>query len=143
MIALLPTGHPKASRRHLDVADVAGEVYVTDTVTPEHGREYERLFEPAGLRPARILRAGHMEAVVALVRAGLGITVTTRTSAAPFVSGGGLSAVPLTSAGLYLTWHAVSRSGGTAGAAKEVAQALASVVGARRGPGGARTVQSG
>ncbi len=137
MIALLPIGHPKAGRRHLDVADIAAEVYVADTVAPEHGREYERLFEPAGLRPARILRAGHMEAVVALVRAGLGVTVTTRTSAAPFVAGGGLSVVPLTPAGLFLTWHAVIRlTSDRSAAPRLVAEALAQVVGSRR-PGAA------
>ena len=133
MIALLPVAHPKAGRRHLDVSDVAAEVYVADTVTPEHGREYERLFEPAGLRPARVLRAGHMAAVVALVRAGLGVTVTTRTSAAPFVSGGGLSVVPLTATGQFLTWHAVIRSAAGRGSApRVVAEALAQVVGATR-----------
>lgn len=137
MIALLPVGHPKAGRRHLDVSDIAAEVYVADTTAPEHGREYERLFEPAGLRPARILRAGHMEAVVALVRAGLGVTVTTRTSAAPFVAGGGLGVVPLTASGLFLTWHAVIRTSAERGAGpRVVAEALAHVVGGRR-PGGA------
>jgi LysR family transcriptional regulator for metE and metH len=139
MIALLPKGHPKATRRHLEAADIAAEAYVADTVTPEHGREYERLFEPAGLRPARILRAGHMEAVVALVRAGLGITVTTRTSAAPFVSGGGLCVVPLTAAGLFLTWHAVIRaSSEKSSAPRVVADALSQVVSGRPGGSGAR-----
>jgi LysR family transcriptional regulator for metE and metH len=131
MMALVPAAHPKAGRRYLDVDDLAAEVYVTDTVTPEHGREYERLFEPAGLRPARVLRAGHMEAVVALVRAGLGVTVATRTSAAPFMSAGGLSMVPLTATGQFLTWHAVIRSSRERGAAPRlVADALAAVVAA-------------
>jgi LysR family transcriptional regulator for metE and metH len=131
MIALVPAAHPKAGRRYLDVDDLAAEVYVTDTVTPEHGREYERLFEPAGLRPARVLRAGHMEAVVALVRAGLGVTVATRTSAATFMSAGGLCMVPLTATGQFLTWHAVIRSTRERGVAPRlVADALAEVVGA-------------
>ena len=129
LIALVPADHPKAKRRYLEVRDLVAEVYVTDTTTQESGREYERLFEPAGVRPARILRAGHMEAVIALVRAGLGLTVTTRTSAATFVAGGGLRIVPLTAGGQYLTWHAHFRTTRLRGAAvRLVADALAQVV---------------
>jgi LysR family transcriptional regulator for metE and metH len=133
LVALVPLAHPKARRRYLDVRDLTSEVYVTDTTTQETGREYERLFEPAGVRPERVLRAGHMEAVIALVRAGLGLTVTTRTGAAPFVSGGGLKVVPLTAAGQYLTWYANVRAAcGRASPAREVADALSHVVRDRR-----------
>jgi LysR family transcriptional regulator for metE and metH len=136
MLALLPDRHPKAGRRYLDVRDLAAEVYVTDTITPEHGREYERLFEPAGLIPTRVLRAGHMEAVVALVRAGLGVTVVTRTTAAPFVAAGGLKVVPLTATGQFLTWHAVIRSSKERGSApRVVAETLARLVGPAAAPG--------
>jgi LysR family transcriptional regulator for metE and metH len=133
LVALVPLAHTKARRRYLDVKDLVSEVYVTDTTTQETGREYERLFEPAGVRPERVLRAGHMEAVIALVRAGLGLTVTTRTGALPFVSGGGLKVVPLTASGQYLTWYAYLRVGrGRMSPAREVADALSHVVRARR-----------
>ena len=132
LIALVPAEHPKAKRRHLDVRDLITETYVTDTTAQESGREYERLFEPAGVRPARILRAGHMEAVIALVRAGLGLTVTTRTSAAPFVAGGGLKLVPLTAASRHLTWYAHYRTTRLRGAAvRIVSETLAEVVSGR------------
>jgi LysR family transcriptional regulator for metE and metH len=133
LVALVPEGHAKARRRHLDVRDLVAEVYVTDTMTRESGREYERLFEPAGLRPARVLRAGHMEAVIALVRAGLGLTVTTRSGAAPVVVGGGLRVIPLTTSGRFLTWYAHVRAArGAASPARAVAEALAGVVRDRR-----------
>lgn len=129
MVALVPADHPKAKRRHLEVRDFVAEVYVTDTTAQESGREYERLFEPAGMRPARILRAGHMEAVIALVRAGLGLTVTTRTSAAPFLAAGGLRVLPLTANGEFLTWFAHYRATRVRDAApRVVAEALAQVV---------------
>src|SRR5579872_1032757 len=49
MIVLLPTGHPKAARHWLDAQDLIDEVYVTDGTARETGREYERLFGPAGV----------------------------------------------------------------------------------------------
>jgi LysR family transcriptional regulator for metE and metH len=109
MVALLPAAHPKSSQRFVDVRELATEVYVTDVTVPEPGREYERLFVPAGVRPTRVLRAGHMAAVVGLVRAGLGVTICTRTSAAPFVGAGGISILRLGQNGRFLSWYAVSR----------------------------------
>jgi LysR family transcriptional regulator for metE and metH len=129
MIALTAANHPIAGRRFVEVRELAAERYVADVTTPETGREYERLFEPAGIRPARVLRAGHMAAVVGLVRAGLGVTICTRTSAAPFVPGGGLSIVRLAPRGVFLTWYAVVHARRERGAtARTVAEALAAVV---------------
>ncbi len=129
MIALLPTAHSMSEERFLEVRDLANEVYVADVTTPETGREYERLFEPAGVRPARVLRAGHMAAVVGLVRAGLGVTICTRTSAAPYVAGGGLALVRLAPQGQFLTWYAIlHRTRSRAVPARQVAEALSDVV---------------
>lgn len=129
MIALLPAGHAKSTTRFLDVRELAAEVYVADVTTPETGREFERLFEPAGVRPTRVLRAGHMAAVVGLVRAGLGVTICTRTSAAPYVAAGGLAIVRLAPQGQFLTWHAtLHRTRARHAAARQVADALAEVV---------------
>ena len=109
--------------------ELATEVYVADVTVPETGREYERLFEPAGVRPQRVLRAGHMAAVVGLVRAGLGVTICTRTSAAPYVASGGLALVSLAPQGQFLTWYALTQRSRSRGEpARLVADALASVV---------------
>jgi LysR family transcriptional regulator for metE and metH len=109
MVALLPAAHAKSSQRFIDVRELAAEVYVADVTVPEPGREYERLFAPAGVRPTRVVRAGHMAAVVGLVRAGLGVTICTRTSAAPFVASGGVAILRLAPQGQFLSWYAVSR----------------------------------
>ena len=129
MIALLPAGHALSTVRFLEVRDLASEVYVADVTTPETGREYERLFEPAGVRPTRVLRAGHMAAVVGLVRAGLGVTICTRTSAAPYVAGGDLALVRLAPQGQFLTWYAIlHRTRSRLVPARQVAEALSEVV---------------
>jgi LysR family transcriptional regulator for metE and metH len=107
MVALLPSAHPKSAERFIDIRQLAEEVYVADVTVPEPGREFERLFEPAGVRPARVVRAGHMAAVVGLVRAGLGVTLCARTSAAPFLAAGGIAILRLAPHGQFLTWHAV------------------------------------
>lgn len=125
MVAVLPSSHRMSGRRYLDVGDLIDEPYVTDAVTPETGREYERLFEPSGVRPARVLRAGQTQAVIALVRASFGVTILTRRTVAPYLAAGDLSVVRLTRKGLYLTWYAVLRAGSAkASAARTVADLL-------------------
>lgn len=135
MVAVLPTSHPKSRRRYLDAGDLIDEPYITDGTTPEAGREFERLFQPSGVRPIRVRRAGHTEAVIALVRASFGITILTRRTAAPYVAAGDLSVVRLTRAGLYLTWYAVLRSANAkTSAARTVADVLVEVERGARAP---------
>jgi len=111
MIVLLPTGHPKAARHWLDAQDLIDEVYVTDGTARETGREYERLFGPAGVQPRRMLRAGPVENIIALVKAGFGVTISTRACAQQHLRGEELTAIPLTQHGLFVTWHALMRRG--------------------------------
>jgi len=109
MVVVLPVGHAKGRLPYLEAEDLLDEPYITDGTTRETGREFERLFEPSGVRPQRVLRAGHTEAVIALVRAGFGLTILSRRTAEPYLDPAGLTAVPLTSKGLFLEWHAVLR----------------------------------
>jgi LysR family transcriptional regulator for metE and metH len=109
MVAVLPAGHSKCGRPYLAAEDLLDEPYIADGTTRETGREFERLFEPSGVRPQRVLRAGHTEAVIALVRAGFGLTILSRRTAQAYLDRGGLTAVPLTPKGLYLEWHAALR----------------------------------
>jgi LysR family transcriptional regulator for metE and metH len=128
MVAVLPSSHPKSVRPYLQAQDLADEPYVTDGITPERGREYERLFEPSGVRPRRVLRAGHTAAVIALVQAALGVTILARRAAAPYLAGANLTAVPLTRNGLYLTWYAVMRAGAAkSSAVRIVTDSLATI----------------
>ncbi|MBM5812656.1 MAG: LysR family transcriptional regulator [Gammaproteobacteria bacterium] len=110
MVAVLPAGHARSRQAYLEAEELIDEPYVADVTSTETGREFERLFEPRGIRPKRVRRAGHTEAVIALVRAGFGLTILTRRTAAPYLAAGDLAAVRLTRRGLYLDWHAVLRA---------------------------------
>lgn len=109
MIVLLPPAHPKANKHWLDAQDLVDEVYVTDGTTRETGREYERLFGPAGVQPRRMLRAGSLENVIGLVREGFGVTIGTRASVLQHLQNETLRAVQITQHGLFVTWHALLR----------------------------------
>ena len=128
MVAVVPRGHRFATQAFVEVRDFATETYIANNTRPEAGREYSRLFAPAGIRPQRVLRAGHIEAVTGVVRAGIGVTVSTRSTVAPFIDGGGLALIPLTAGGQYVTWYGSYAAGGaTAPLVREVLQALARI----------------
>ena len=62
---------------------------------------------PAGAAPSRVEEVQLTEAIVELVRAGLGVSVLARWAVQPLVASGRLVARPLTSRGLHRRWSAV------------------------------------
>ncbi|MEU0790137.1 LysR family transcriptional regulator [Amycolatopsis sp. NPDC005961] len=80
--AVLPTGHPLATRPSLNLADLAGEPWVLtprSTWEPWH-RSYDADFAAAGFTPHVVQRAATVQGLLGLVAAGVGITRLTRSS---------------------------------------------------------------
>ncbi|MFO0509500.1 MAG: LysR family transcriptional regulator [Gammaproteobacteria bacterium] len=128
MVAVVPRGHRLTAGDHAEIRDFADVTYVANSTTPEIGREYTRLFKPAGVRPRRVVQAGHVEAVMGVVRAGIGVTISTRSTAEPFAASGELVLLPLTPGGQYLTWFGTCfASGPDNRAARDVLTMLARV----------------
>ncbi len=110
MMAILAAHHPKAKRKYLEPEDFSDETYIGFRPGRERGREYERFFEPTSTTPKRLMPGRSTETIIALVRAGIGITIMTRWSARHYLSLYDLCAVPLTRRGLAISWHAILRS---------------------------------
>ncbi|MDA5194014.1 LysR family transcriptional regulator [Govanella unica] len=109
LVAVLPPGHALVGKTQLEPADFAGLPYVTHHTRPERGREYEIIFTRHGLLPKLVVGAGMTEAVLQVVRAGLGVTIQPRRTVAPFVEGWGLTLRPLAVAEARVDWVAVTR----------------------------------
>ncbi len=128
LVAVLPPAHPKATRPWLGPRDFLDETYVADVTRREPGREFERFFAPAGVEPSRVVRAGAIEGVLALVTAGVGLTILSRLTAQPYLGAASLALVPLGSRGLRIQWHAVlRRADGSTSPVARVARVLANV----------------
>ncbi|WP_118135072.1 LysR family transcriptional regulator [Oceanicella sp. SM1341] len=75
LVALLPQGHPLATRREISVHDLVHEPIIgVDPVDP-YGAIVARPFLEAGLQLNQVIRARFAQTVVSLVRHGLGVTV--------------------------------------------------------------------
>lgn len=90
----LPANHPLADAEQADAAAVAGETMIARR-SCEVLSETSRFFTERGVRPRFALRTANDERALAMVRAGLAITVAPRS-----LGGTGLAMVPLAGFGL-------------------------------------------
>jgi len=107
LVVLVAPGHPLAARSHVDPADFASENFIIYSSTREN-IVFQRVLTPAGIMPRQVSQVQLTEAMVELVKAGLGISVMARWSVAPHIASGALRALPLTRQGMHRQWLAAS-----------------------------------
>jgi len=115
MFMILPAGHGLARKAWLEPADIAREHLLTYVNNPEESSLCQEILRPAGAWPRRHTSMFLTEAIVELVRAGLGISVLAEWAARPYLADGRIVARRITRAGWRRTWHAVTWPKDTAG----------------------------
>ena len=105
--AVLPDGHPLASRETLTLADLADEPWVLTPRAswPPWHRQYDADYAAAGYRPRVVARGTTPQHLLALVAAGVGVTRLTLSSRS--LRDGGVTFVPIPGddAALMLVWR--------------------------------------
>jgi LysR family transcriptional regulator for metE and metH len=69
---------------------------------------YQRVLVPAGVVPASVQQVSLTEAIIELVKAGMGLSILARWAVQPYVAAGSLVVLPLKSPGLARRWTAVT-----------------------------------
>jgi LysR family transcriptional regulator for metE and metH len=107
MVVICAPTHPWASKAAIQAGDFATE---TLFIYPpkEESTIYQFILVPAGVRPAKLQQVQLTEAIIELVKAGMGVALLARWAVAPHVKAGTLAAVPLTRRGLKRTWSAAT-----------------------------------
>lgn len=106
---VMPSNHALAKTPWLEIEAITAETYITHHTNPDSGREYEQLFSRYNRLPVRVIRAGVTEAVIGMVRAGLGITIMPVWTLAPYLEQGGLVTTRATETGLRIQWRLILR----------------------------------
>lgn len=106
LIALMPNTHPLAGKEYLRARDLQDEPLVmpTDLKDTYMNRTF---LEPAEVVPGHVFKVPLTEAIVEMVRGGMGIGIVARWMVLPYLKGSGLRAVQLGKHGLYREWWAV------------------------------------
>lgn len=108
LFMILPAGHALARKAWLEPADIAREHLLTYTTNPEESSLCQEILRPAGVWPRRHTGMFLTEAIVELVRAGLGVSVLAEWAAQPYLADGRIVAKRITRAGWRRTWQAVT-----------------------------------
>ena len=105
MVAIMKPDHMLASRPHLEAEDFAEENLIIHNSLKEN-LVYQKLLLPSGVSPRQASQVHLTEAIIEMVKAGLGISVLARWAAWAQIDAGALKAVPLTCKGFYREWSA-------------------------------------
>lgn len=105
LVVLLPAAHPLAAKPYVQAMDF-NDQHLFLYVAPKDSDLFRLLLNPAGVTPARVSQAPLTEAIIEMVKAGLGISVLARWAVAEALPSGKVVARPLTRRGIYRQWSA-------------------------------------
>ena len=106
MVVIVSPDHPLASRSYVTAKDFSSEHLLVYALPREDLTIYQKVLIPAGVTPKHVSRVELTEAIIEMVKAGLGVGVMAGWAVAPQVKTGLLRALPLTARGLHRQWSA-------------------------------------
>ena len=106
LILLVPSRSPLAHYPVINANDFADQVFITHSAKGERGIVFKQILNPAGVDVRKIVYVQLTEAVVEMVRAGIGIAVLPRFALKPYLLNGNLAVKKITNKGLVRKWHA-------------------------------------
>lgn len=107
LLVLVSPDHPLSSRKYVRARDFIGEHLISHSEMNSSSRVFRKVLEPAGVLPKKISQVHLTEAVVAMVKAGIGISIMARWAVEPHLKSGELLGLPLTRSGIHRQWGAV------------------------------------
>ena len=112
LLLLVPAGHPLARpNRPVSAEELAREHLLVYDAPREQLDVFTRVLWPAGLEPRRVSRVPLTEALVELVRGGVGVATLASWILPTSTARDGLAIQRLTSKGIRRRWNAVTLSG--------------------------------
>jgi LysR family transcriptional regulator for metE and metH len=113
-VVVVAPNHPLATQEFVTAEELGSEHLILYTTHSSENSVLREVLRPAGVEPRHLTRVQLTEAIVELVKAGLGVSVLARWAIAPQLRDGTLVGVPLTARGFHRRWWAVTRPHETA-----------------------------
>lgn len=105
MVVIVPPEHRLAGKSYVAAADLADETLFL--IPPkEDSLVLQNVLAPAGVSPRRVQQVTLTEAIIEMVRGGLGVAALAKWAVAPQLASGDLIGLPLTEQGFRRTWSA-------------------------------------
>jgi LysR family transcriptional regulator for metE and metH len=106
MVVIVSPDHPLASRPYVSAKDFGSEHLLVYALPKEELTIYQKILIPAGVTPKHVSRVELTEAIIEMVKAGLGVGVMARWAVMPQIEARSLRALPLTARGFHRQWSA-------------------------------------
>jgi LysR family transcriptional regulator for metE and metH len=103
--------HRLASRTHVEIDDLASEHLIVYKTDRRDSYIFNTILEPVGVEPARVSQVPLTEAIIEMVKAGLGIAILARWAVEPALKSGGLRGVRISRRGLMRQWSVATLRG--------------------------------
>jgi LysR family transcriptional regulator for metE and metH len=108
LVAIVSPRHRLAKRAWIAPQDLADEHLIIYKTDRRNSYVFTRILTPAGVEPARISHVPLTEAIIEMIKAGLGVGVLARWAAEPALKSGAVAAVRVTRRGIRRQWTAAT-----------------------------------
>lgn len=108
--ALVPAGHPWSKKPFVEAQDFENQNVIIHSYPLESVSLFSQVLIPEGVKPKQVMQVQVTEAVVELVKAGMGVNVMAKWIVEPYLQDNKLALVPVTKRGIHRTWHAITLS---------------------------------
>jgi LysR family transcriptional regulator for metE and metH len=105
LLVVMRPQHPLSKHPWISARDLAGENLITYDFPFEENVVFKRLFKPCKLVPKSVSRVPLTEAIIDMVKAGLGVSVLARWAVTAHLRAHSVFGRPITSSGLHRQWH--------------------------------------
>lgn len=105
-VAIAAPSHPWAQRSRLEPEHFLDENYIMYNIPTEISTVFQLIFKQA--RPKKVYKIALTEAIVQMVKAGLGVSVLPHWIVRPYIESGELIALPVTRKGIKRVWYAAT-----------------------------------
>lgn len=107
MVAVVPSDHRWAGKKYVTARQFGDENLVTFDM-PMNGNDFEAtILTPSGISPKSVITLPTIEAIVDMVKGGVGVAALNSWPVRPFLASGELHGVRLTRGGIKRAWYAV------------------------------------
>ncbi|MEQ9405793.1 MAG: LysR family transcriptional regulator [Cyclobacteriaceae bacterium] len=108
VVALVPSDHPWTKKSYVEAQDFATENVIIHSYPLETVSLFTQLLIPEGVKPKKVTQIQVTDAMIELVKAGMGIKVVAKWIIEPYLKDNSLTMIPVTKKGMHRRWYAIT-----------------------------------
>lgn len=106
MMVVVPKDHPWTKRPYVEAEDFREQNVFIHSYPIESVTLFNQVLMPESVKPKKVMPIQVTDAVLQMIKAGLGVQVMASWMVRPYLADNNLELVPVTKKGLYRTWYA-------------------------------------